>query len=451
MPLTTGFAAKIAKTLAALAVSAALLPMAAQTMAADRIQLSFWTAMGGMRGEVLQHLVNEFNASQQRYTVVPVFKGTYKETMLATIAAYRAHATPDIAQILDVGTATMMGSKGTYIPVYRLMQREHIPFSTQQFIPAAASYYADTQNRLVSLPFNSSTPVLFYNKTLLNRIGAKPPKTWAQMGTIGAKLVAAGVPCGFTTDHPNWIQMEQFSVWNGVHYATDDNGYQSAKNVKLRIDDPVFVKHLAQLGTWSKSGVFEYVGASPGPSTALFVSGHCAMYTASSASYPTIQAGAKFPFGVAPLPYASTQPDAPQNTVVGGASLWVMNGLPADHYPGIAAFLHFLMSDKAQAYWAKRTNYVPSTRGGFARLKQEGFYADNPGTIVAVEELKNKPPKPWTMGIRLGYMPQIRQIIRNEMSAVFAGQQTAGQALATAKRQGDQLLAQFYLSQREGH
>ena len=413
--------------------------------AADRVQIQFWNAMSGKLGETVQHLADEFNKSQSRYEVVPVFKGSYKQTMLSAIAAFRANNPPDIVQIFDVGTATMMSAKGAYVPVHSLMANEKIAFSTKQFIPAAASYYSDAKGRLVSMPFNSSTPVIFYNKDMFAKAGVQPPKTWTDMAAVGKKLRADGAACGFTTGWPAWVQMEQFSLWNGLRYATHDNGYKAIKGVKLRINDKPYVKHLAQLGAWSKSGVFEY-GGPESKSRPMFVSGHCAMYIGSSASYAAIKAGAQFPFGIAPMPYAGQLAGAPQNTVVGGASLWVMKGVPADHYAGIAAFMHFMMSGKAQAYWASHTGYVPVTRAGYRQLKSEGFYKKQPGAMVAIDELSNKPPKAWTMGIRLGYMPQLRQIERNEMEAVFAGNKSAKDALDEAKRQGDKLLAQFAAS-----
>lgn len=409
---------------------------------AERIQIQFWNAMSGKLGDTVQHLADEFNKSQDRYEVVPVFKGRYKQTMLSAIAAFRTHNPPDIVQIFDVGTATMMSARGAYVPVHSLMAKENIAFSTKQFIPAAASYYSDAKGRLVSMPFNSSTPVIFYNKDMFAKAGVQPPRTWAEMATVGRKLRAHGAACGFTTGWPAWVQMEQFSLWNGLRYATHDNGYKAIKGVKLRINDKPYVEHLAQLGKWSKSGLFEY-GGIESKSRPMFISGHCAMYMGSSASYAAIKAGAKFPFGIAPMPYDGKLSGAPQNTVVGGASLWVMKSVPADHYAGIAEFLKFMMSGKAQAYWARNTGYVPVTQAGFKQLKSEGFYRKQHGAMVAIDELSNKTPRPWTMGIRLGYMPQLRQIERNEMEAVFAGNKSAKAALNEAKRQGDKLLAQF--------
>ncbi len=411
--------------------------------AAERIKIQFWNAMSGELGKTVQHVVDEFNASQTQYEVVSVNKGSYPDTMMAAVAAFRAKNPPDIVQVFDVGTATMMAAKGAYVPVYELMAKQGIPFSTSQFIAGAASYYANAQGKLVSMPFNSSTPVLYYNKDLLAKAGVQPPKTWQDMGEVGRKLKAAGVKCGFTTGWPDWVQFEQFSLWNGIPYATQDNGFKSYKNVKLLLNDKPYVQHVADLVQWSKDGIFKYAGAASTNATPLFNSGECAMYMDSSASFAAVNAGAKFPFGIAPMPYDAKLKTAPQNTAVGGASLWVMKGVPADHYPGIAKFLDFLGSAKTQAYWAKKTGYVPVTNAGLGLLKAEGYYEKNPGAMVAIHELTNKPPKPFTMGIRLGYMPQIRDTIRAELEDALAGKKTPQQAMDAVVSKGDKLLAQF--------
>jgi sn-glycerol 3-phosphate transport system substrate-binding protein len=411
--------------------------------AAERIKIQFWNAMSGELGKTVQHVVDEFNASQAQYEVVSVNKGSYPDTMMSAIAAFRAKNPPDIVQVFDVGTATLMSAKGAYVPVYELMAKEGIPFSTGQFIEGAASYYSNAQGKLVSMPFNSSTPVLYYNKDLLAKAGVQPPKTWQEMGEVGQKLKAAGVKCGFTTGWPDWVQFEQFSLWNGIPYATQDNGFKSYKNVKLLVNGKPYVNHVADLVQWSKDGIFKYAGAASTNATPLFNSGECAMYMDSSASFAAVKAGAKFPFGIAPMPYDASLKTAPQNTAVGGASLWVMKGVPADHYPGIAKFLDFLGSAKTQSYWAKATGYVPVSKAGLGLLKAEGFYEKQPDAMVAIEELTNKPPKSFTMGIRLGYMPQIRDIIRAELEDALAGKKTPQQAMDAVVNKGDKLLAQF--------
>jgi sn-glycerol 3-phosphate transport system substrate-binding protein len=415
---------------------------ASSTAAAGPVAITFWTAYTGPLGSDLQHLIDQFNASQSRYKVTAVYKGTYPQVLADTIAAYRSHQAPAITMIFDVGTATMMDSQGVYVPVHKLMADNGIPFATSDFVGAAASYYETADGQLDSLPFASSTPVLYYNKAMLASIHAQPPATWQQMGTVGEELVRSGVKYGFTIGWPDWTQFEQYAVWNDYPYATDDNGYTAIKGVRLLINTPPFVRHIDQLAQWQKTGVFYYGGRESTPEP-LFLSGKAGMYIDSSASYAAIAKGAKFDFGVAPLPYEDGDPNAPQNTVVGGNSLWVMAGQPANVYPGVAQFLHFLMSGPSQAYWAANTGYVPITTAGVTELTRQGFYQKNPYAMVAVRELTNKPALPSTRGIRLGNLAQIRDIENAAITAVFAGRETAQQALDAAEQQGNAVLDKF--------
>lgn len=417
----------------------------AETSTASKgpVTITFWEAYSGPLGADLAHLVSEFNASQSQYKVDAVYKGTYPQTMAATIAAFRAHNAPALTMIFDVGTATMQYSKGVYLPVYQLMKKNNIPFATSDFIGGAASYYEDANGNLNSMPFASSTPVLYYNKDMLAKIGATPPKTWQEMGAVGQKLVQAGLTkYGFTIGWPDWTQFEQYAVWNGFHFATNHNGYDGIKGTQVLINTKPFVDHINQLAQWGNQNVFFYGGRESTPDT-LFIDGKVGMYIDSSATYAAIAAGAKFSFGESALPYEGGAPGAPQNTVVGGNSLWVMAGSPADVYPGVAKFLQFLMSGKSQAYWASNTGYVPVTQAGVQEMTSNGFYTSHPDAKVAVDELTNKPPTAWSRGIRLGGLPQIRDIENAAITAVFAGKESAQAALDAAAEQANKVLADF--------
>ncbi|MGH8917609.1 MAG: extracellular solute-binding protein, partial [Actinomycetes bacterium] len=202
---TTTAAAKTSTTAAASSTTASSSSSSSSSTTAksstggSRVNLTFWEAMGGALGQTLQHLVSQFNASQSTYKVTAVYKGSYSTTMSDTIAAFRAHKAPDIAQIFDAGTTTFMASKGAYEPVWQIMKKNNIPFSTSDFIGGAASYYETAANKLYSLPFNSSTPVLYYNKALLKKAGISgPPKTWEDLAADAPKLVQAGAKCVYS-------------------------------------------------------------------------------------------------------------------------------------------------------------------------------------------------------------------------------------------------------------
>jgi len=418
---------------------------AAPPAAGQTVNLTVWTAFSGVNGTAFNHLVSQFNASQRQYHVTAVYKGSYSQVLSDTIAAFKAHAAPDISQVFDAGTATIMDSAGSYVPVHQLMSTYKIPFATSDFIGGAASYYETADDQLDSLPFNSSTPVLYYNKTELQKAGiTQPPATWSQLEADAAALAAHGQKCALSSSgaYVMWTDMEEFSTWNGYPFATDQNGYGAVKGVQLNLTSAPMVDHLALLGRLASKGGYIWNGVS-NSTVPLFTNGTCAMYEQSSADLNTVQAAAKFPFGVAELPVVSGNQAAPQNTVVGGASLWVMSGAPAVRYRGDAEFLHFLMAASSQAYWASNTGYVPVTPAASALLSSQGFYTSHPNDLVAVKELTNKAPTPYTRGIRLGYLPEVRQAEASAIASVLAGKQTAAAALAAAQAKGNGILAQF--------
>jgi sn-glycerol 3-phosphate transport system substrate-binding protein len=430
---------KLATRAAALAAAVLCSPLAqAQT------EIQWWHSMAGKLGDKVNEIADKFNASQSKYKVVPVYKGQYDESMTAAIAAYRAGNPPAILQVFEVGTATMMAAKGAIKPVYQLMAEQHEKFDPKDYLPAVTSYYSDTKGHLLSMPFNSSTQVLYINKDLFKKAGLdpnQPPKTWPELMKDAEKLKAAGVACPFTTGWQSWVQMESFSAWHNVPYATKENGF-GGLDTRVVFNGPVQVKHIQNLGNMAKAGLFTYVGRKDEPN-GKFAAGDCGMMTQSSGAYANIKANAKFEFGVAPLPYYPDVKGAPQNTIIGGATLWVMNQKNKDVYPGIAKFFTFLSSPEIQLDWHKSTGYVPITLAAYELAKQQGLYQERPGFDTAIKELTNKPPTPNSKGLRLGNFVQIRNVVDEELESVWSGQKSAKQALDDGVRRGNELLVRF--------
>src|SRR5438034_2719636 len=371
------------------AAAAALLAASLGSAAAEPIELQWWHAMTAINAERVNKIATDFNALQNDYKIVPVYKGSYPETMTAAIAAYRAGNPPQIVQVLEVGTATMMAAKGAVKPVYQLMAEEHEPFDSKGFLGAVASYHSDTSGHLISMPFNSSTQVLYINDDAFKKAGldpANPPKTWPEVEQAAAKLKASGAACGFTTGWQSWVQLESFSAWHNVPFATHTNGLGSSSDVKLEFNGPLQVRHINDLAEWAKKGLFTYAGRKDEP-LAKFFSGECGMITTSSGSYANIKANVKFEFGVAFLPYYPDVKGAPQNTIIGGASLWVMSGKKPEEYKGVAKFFNFISSPDIQADWHQSTGYVPITTAAYEATRKSGFYEKNPGFDVAIKEL----------------------------------------------------------------
>ncbi len=234
-------------------------------------------------------------------------------------------------------------------------------------MPTVSGYYSDSKTgHLLSLPFNSSTPVLYYNKDAFKKAGLdpeQPPKTWQDLADYAAKLKASGMKCGYASGWQGWIQLENFSAWNGLPFASKNNGFDGTDAV-LEFNKPEQVKHIAMLEEMNKKGDFSYVGRKD-ESTEKFYNGDCAMTTASSGSLASIREYAKFNYGVGMMPYDADAKDAPQNAIIGGASLWVMQGKDKETYTGVAKFLDFLAKPENAAEWHQKTGYLPITKAAY--------------------------------------------------------------------------------------
>jgi sn-glycerol 3-phosphate transport system substrate-binding protein len=413
------------------------LPAQAQT------EVVWWHSMGGALGEWVNDLAKDFNATQQDYKITPVFKGSYDESMTAAIAAFRAGNAPHILQVFEVGTATMMASKGAIVPVAKLMTDAGQKFDPAAYIQAVSGYYTAPNGQMLSFPFNSSTPVFHYNKDAFKAAGLdpeKPPTTWPEVALAAAKLKANGHKCPFTSSWQSWTQLESFSAWHNVEFATQRNGF-GGLNARLAFNTPLHVRHIENLANMSKQGLFVYKGRG-NAADATFVSGECAMATGSSALYGSVKRNAKFAGGIGTLPFYPDVSGAPQNTVIGGASLWVMAGKKPAEYKGAAAFFAYLSKPEIAATSHQRTGYLPVTLASFALTEKSGFYKANPGTDVSVNQMVRKVTDK-SRGIRLGNFVQIRTIIDEEMEQVWSGKKTAQEGLDAAKRRGDEQLERF--------
>ena len=422
----------------ALAMAAALsIPAHAQT------EIQWWHSMGGALGEWVNDHAKDFNASQKDYKVVPTFKGSYDESMTAAIAAYRSGNAPHILQVFEVGTATMMASKGAIVPVGKIMTDAKVPFDPKAYVPAVAGYYTAPNGQMLSMPFNSSTTVFHFNKDAFKAAGldtTKAPATWPEVALAAAKLKASGHKCPFTTSWVSWTQLESFSAWHNTEFATKSNGLRGM-DARLTYNSPLHVRHIENLANMSSQGLFVYKGRG-NAADATFVSGECAMTTGSSALYGNIKRNAKFASGIAPLPYYPDVAGAPQNTVIGGASLWVMSGKKADEYKGVAQFFAHLSKPEVDARSHQRTGYLPLTPASYHLTEKAGFYTQNPGTDVSVNQMIRKVTDK-SRGIRLGNFIQIRTINDEELEQVWAGKKTAKEALDNAVKRGNEQLKRF--------
>jgi sn-glycerol 3-phosphate transport system substrate-binding protein len=425
------------------AITLAACALVAPVTSHAQTEVQWWHSMGGALGEWVNDLAKEFNASQKDYKVVPTFKGSYAESMTAGVAAYRAGNAPHMIQVFEVGTATMMAAKGATVPVGKVMADAGLKFDPAVYVPAVSGYYTAPNGQMLSYPFNSSTPVFHYNKDAFKAAGLdpeKPPTTWPEVALAAAKLKASGHKCPFTTSWISWTQLESFSAWHNVLYATKNNGF-GGTDTRLAFNSPLHVRHIENLGNMAKTGLFVYKGRE-NKADATFVSGECAMITGSSGLSGNVKRNSKFGYGIGTLPYYPDVQGAPQNTVIGGGSIWVMSGKKPEEYKAVAAFLNHLSKPEVAAASHQRTGYLPVTKASFDLTEKSGFYKQNPGFDVSVNQMIRKTTDK-SRGVRLGNFVQIRTIIDEELEGVWQGSKPAKQALDNAVKRGNEQLERF--------
>ena len=408
-----------------------------------QVEIPWWHSMQAVNGEWVNDLAKQFNESQTEYKVVPTFKGSYGESMTAAIAAFRAGNAPAILQVFEVGTATMMASKGAIIPVGKVMKDAGEKFDPSAYISAVAGYYTAPNGQMLSLPFNSSTTIAYYNKDAFKAAGLdpeKPPTTWKEVIEDAKKLKEAGNKCPFTTGWQGWTQLESFSAWHNVEFATKNNGFQGL-DARLKVNSPLHLRHITDLANMAKDGTFVYKGRN-NLAEASFISGECAMIHTSAGFYGNVSKNAKFAYGLAPLPYYADVKGAPQNTIIGGASLWVLSGKKPEVYKGVAKFFTFLSSPEVQSASHKRTGYLPITTAAYKLTEESGWYKEHPGADIAVNQMIRKVTDK-SRGIRLGNYVQIRAIEDEELEQVWNGKQTPKEALDHIVARGNEQLVRF--------
>jgi sn-glycerol 3-phosphate transport system substrate-binding protein len=412
------------------------------TPASAAVEIQFWHAMGGVLGEQTEKIASDFNATQSEFKVVPVYKGNYTETMTAAIAAFRAGQQPHIVQVFEVGTATMMAAEGAVYPIEDVMTDHGFTLDKDAFLPAVISYYQTPEGKLLSMPFNSSTPVMWYNKDAFAKAGINQvPETWDQVEEAAKKLVAAGYESGLSFGWQSWVMIENFSAWHNLAMGTRENGF-AGLDTRFTFNNPGVIDMLDRVAGWGRDNLFQY-GGRRGDSLPLFINEKCAMWLNSSAYYGGIKKQARFAFGQAMLPYNPELIDAPQNSIIGGATLWTLKGRDMKDYKGVAMFMNYLASPEVQAWWHQETGYVPITRAAWELSKKQGFYQDNPGTDTAIRQLNLNTPTPNSRGVRFGNFVQVRDIINDELEAVWNGSKTAADAMEDAVIKGNSLLEKF--------
>jgi sn-glycerol 3-phosphate transport system substrate-binding protein len=405
-----------------------------------KTEIQWWHANTGFLGERITDIVTKFNASQSDYEVKAVYKGSYPETLTAGIAAYRAKTQPHLIQVFEVGTQTMLSSGAIY-PVFQLMKEQGINVDWNDFLGVVRSYYSQG-GQLYSMPFNSSTAILYYNRTLFKKAGldpTRPPTTYDQIEKAARACVKAGAKIGFTTAWPSWTLVENAHAWHDQPFSDLDNGFKGMPT-KLRINGEFGVKLWTLLARWQKEGIYTYAGRTSKGDQPI-INGEAAVGLASTALVGTLAKTAKFDWGTGNLPRMAGYPQG--NSIIGGASLWVMKGKKPEEYKGVAAFLQFLSQPDQQAWWHAATGYLPVSKSALAALQKTDHFQKNPDMWTAFNQIISGKTTANSQGIRLGNFAAIRDGIEAELENVIGGKKTPKQGLDDAVKGGAKILKEF--------
>lgn len=409
--------------------------------AAAQTEITWWHAMGGQLGETVNSVAEQFNASQSDYVITPVYKGGYEDTLTATIAAFRAGEHPNVVQVFDAGAATIIGAKGAVIPAEDLFAQTNTPFDSNEYIPGVKSFYADSTGKMVGMPFNSSTPILYYNVEALNAAGVEPPKTWEEFESIAPAIVDAGyIP--LAQSHSPWIMTENFHSRHNLPFATNNNGFDGSEGTQILVNNDAIKTHFTKMKEWLDKGWYGYYGAGWGDNQTPFENGEVAMWLGSSASFGGLKNSTDFEFSATFLPYWEAITPEPVSTFIGGAALFALSGHDDAENAGAAKFFEFLASPETQKFWHVETGYVPITQAAYDLTKASGYYDETPQAEVGTLQLTKKAAE-WNKGYRMGFYVQIRDVMNREYGKIFAGETDVESAFALIEEEGNQLLERF--------
>lgn len=425
--------------------SAAALALFANAASAQT-EISWWHAMGGALGDTVNQIATDFNASQSDYVITPVFKGTYEEALTAGIAAFRAGEQPNILQVFDAGAATVIAAQGATIPVQDLLIDNGVDFNIEDYISGVRYFYADSEDKMIGMPFNSSSPIMYYNVQALEAAGVTPPKTYEEFETVTAPaLVEAGyIP--LAQSHSPWIWVENFMSRHDLPFATNDNGY-TGLDTQILVNSPELKMHWNKVKEWRDAGFYEWYGAAWNDNQKPFEEGKVAIWMGSSGSFGGLsKLDLPFDFLATVLPYWESVTTEPKQTFIGGAALFAMSGKSDAENAATAAFFQYLTSPETQVMWHKETGYVPVTTAAYEMAKAEGYYDELPAAEVGIEQL-SLPAGEHTKGYRMGFYVQIRDVMNREFGRILAGDTSVDDAFTAIEAESNELLAKFAQTQ----
>ncbi len=381
----------------------------------EKVSIEFWHAMSGTGQESLDSIVKGFNDSQDKYEVVAEFQGTYEESLTKLRGVGGTKDAPAITQVFEVGTKYMIDS-GYIEPIQSFIDKDNYDLS--QLEENILNYYK-VDGELYSMPFNSSTPVMVYNKDAFEEAGLDPekaPETFSEVINAAAKL-KKGEMYGFSMLTYGWF-FEQLVATQGGLYVNEDNG-RSGDATEALFNGPEGLNVFDFLDTMNKAGTFGNFGTNWDDIRAAFASGKVAMYMDSSAGVAGAITTAPFDVGVAYIPYAD---EVKRNgVVIGGASLWMSKGIAEKEQEAAWEFMKYLTTPEVQAQWHLDTGYFAINPKAYDEENVKEKWAEFPQYKVTVDQLQDTVPGLATQGALISVFPESRQQIVTALEDLYQG------------------------------
>ncbi|WP_219467316.1 ABC transporter substrate-binding protein [Nonomuraea rhizosphaerae] len=414
----------------------------------DKVTIEFWHSMKGANAEAINQLVADFHAKfGSKVQIKPVFQGNYDETVAKYKAAVQQENTPALIQIYDIGTRFMIDSKQV-VPMYKFFDVDK--YSTADIEPNIASYYS-VDGKMWSMPFNSSTPLLYINKEAFEKAGMdpnKPPKTLDEITKYAEKLTvkdASGTvkQYGFGSATYGWL-LEQLLATDGQEYCDKGNGRQGLAT-KVQFDSASGAKVADWWHNLVSKGWAVNVGRKTDDGQAIFKSGTVAMHLEStSALRGYVDAAKQNGFTVVTAPYPKLSDGSKGGPIIGGASLWI-NGVGHSDEEKRAAweFAKFSATPEEQAKWHVGTGYVAVNPKAYDQEVARTWAAQFPQFATAVDQLHSLPPSTASAGCILGVMPQARQASEEGLEQSILGSKPGAQAMKDAAASLSRAIEQY--------
>lgn len=413
----------------------------------DVIELEFWHAMGGNLGEAVDELVNRFNESQDEIVVTATFQGSYDDTYNALLAAFETGTEPNVIQNFDLASQTMIDT-GRLVAASDLMEADG--FDEEVFVPAVRDYYS-TQDGMVAMAFNSSTPILYYNAEIIEEAGVELPEnaslSFSELLEVCDTIQAeTDVEFCITFGQVGWY-FEQILANSGGLYFDNDNG-RTGRATEVRFNEGQGVEVFEFLTGLFEDGYAPNLGATWTDTDATFHAGQAAMIFDSTAGAASLQEGADFEVDTTYIPHSDSSER--NGVVIGGAALWLIDSGEEATNAAAWEFMKFMSEEAQQITWHTNTGYFPVRTALADNEELADFWNDNPNFLTAIEQLadtrtvlENGEPNYAVLGGQAGPFPAIRQLIVDAYSRVLDDGLTPQEALNEAADRANQELADY--------